>query len=250
MRCRVEHCFKAATRGVYAIRIDKVEKSLWTCLFFLLRFFFALWLASVDVHSAIHRQPASPASCLAIVSHDRRKNISLLIGDGMSVAKVSAALTYATPAGFAAHAFARSDQSEIALWFLKNRIDVLLWGGWRFFPRIKASGRIRAIYCRKRLRQGMRCHSARAAAAKLIPPLLAFDSAVREALDFAQSGGNTLLAVTADHETGGIALTVGRRKQSYSRWPGPPKDTPRSPCPFLSIALASWIFPNSAITPS
>ncbi len=34
-----------------------------------------------------------------------------------------------------------------------------------------------------------------------------FDDAVRAALDFAEKDGNTLVVVTADHETGGLALT-------------------------------------------
>lgn len=42
-----------------------------------------------------------------------------------------------------------------------------------------------------------------------IEQTLAFDSAVREALEFAQSDGNTLVVATADHETGAMALVGG-----------------------------------------
>jgi alkaline phosphatase len=38
----------------------------------------------------------------------------------------------------------------------------------------------------------------------------AFDAAVAVALDFATTDGNTLLVVTADHETGGLALSPDR----------------------------------------
>ena len=36
-----------------------------------------------------------------------------------------------------------------------------------------------------------------------------FDEAVKNALDFAAKDGNTLVIVTADHETGGLTLTGG-----------------------------------------
>lgn len=41
-----------------------------------------------------------------------------------------------------------------------------------------------------------------------------FDKAVNLALDFAQKDGNTLVVVTADHETGGISLTGGEKNSS------------------------------------
>jgi alkaline phosphatase len=40
-----------------------------------------------------------------------------------------------------------------------------------------------------------------------------FDTAVKEALDFAQLDGNTLLVVTADHATGGLTL-IGQNKEN------------------------------------
>lgn len=48
-----------------------------------------------------------------------------------------------------------------------------------------------------------------------------FDTAVKEALDFAEKDGNTLVVVTADHETGGLTLTDGslterKAKPSFS----------------------------------
>lgn len=42
--------------------------------------------------------------------------------------------------------------------------------------------------------------------------LIDFDRAVRLALDFAKTNGNTLVIVTADHETGGLSLPAGNLK--------------------------------------
>jgi alkaline phosphatase len=43
----------------------------------------------------------------------------------------------------------------------------------------------------------------------LLEELLDFDQAVGEVLDFARKDGNTLVIITADHETGGMGLTGG-----------------------------------------
>ena len=43
----------------------------------------------------------------------------------------------------------------------------------------------------------------------LITELVDFDNAVGKALDFAEKDGNTLVIVTADHETGGIGIKAG-----------------------------------------
>ena len=43
----------------------------------------------------------------------------------------------------------------------------------------------------------------------IIAEMLDFDEAIGEVLDFAQKDGNTLVVVTADHETGGYALNPG-----------------------------------------
>jgi len=46
----------------------------------------------------------------------------------------------------------------------------------------------------------------------IIEELLDFDEAVGEALAFAKEDGNTLVIVTADHETGGMAVIAGDMK--------------------------------------
>ena len=43
----------------------------------------------------------------------------------------------------------------------------------------------------------------------LVSEMIDFDEAIGEALDFAEKDGNTLVIVTADHETGGFTLSAG-----------------------------------------
>jgi len=43
----------------------------------------------------------------------------------------------------------------------------------------------------------------------LVEELLDFDRAIGEALEFAAKNGETLIVVTADHETGGVGVTDG-----------------------------------------
>jgi alkaline phosphatase len=46
----------------------------------------------------------------------------------------------------------------------------------------------------------------------IVDEMLDFDKAIGAALDFAEKDGNTLVVITADHETGGFALTDGDMK--------------------------------------
>jgi alkaline phosphatase len=43
----------------------------------------------------------------------------------------------------------------------------------------------------------------------IVEDMLDFDRAIGEALEFAAKNGETLIIVTADHETGGVAITDG-----------------------------------------
>lgn len=45
----------------------------------------------------------------------------------------------------------------------------------------------------------------------IITEMLDFDKAIKEALDFAEKDGNTLVVITADHETGGFSITGGKK---------------------------------------
>jgi len=51
-------------------------------------------------------------------------------------------------------------------------------------------------------------------ATQIVAEMLDFDDAVGEVLRFAEKDGNTLVIVTADHETGGMALLRGADKES------------------------------------
>ncbi|MCD8538543.1 MAG: alkaline phosphatase [Leadbetterella sp.] len=49
----------------------------------------------------------------------------------------------------------------------------------------------------------------------VVTEMLDFDRLVGEALRFADSNGETLVIVTADHETGGLTLLDGDTKRGY-----------------------------------
>jgi len=49
----------------------------------------------------------------------------------------------------------------------------------------------------------------------IIQEVLDFDEAVGKALDFAEKNGNTLVIVTADHETGGFSLSSAKKKVPF-----------------------------------
>jgi len=51
----------------------------------------------------------------------------------------------------------------------------------------------------------------------LISELIDFDEAIGKALDFAEKDGNTLVIVTADHETGGFTLSATPKKTEEGR---------------------------------
>jgi len=49
----------------------------------------------------------------------------------------------------------------------------------------------------------------------IITEMLDFDRAIGKVLDYAEKDGNTLVVITADHETGGLALTGGDLDSQY-----------------------------------
>ncbi|GAB4267432.1 MAG: alkaline phosphatase [Candidatus Rifleibacteriota bacterium] len=52
---------------------------------------------------------------------------------------------------------------------------------------------------------------------RIMSEICDFDTAVNEALDFAQKDGNTLVVVTADHETGGLTLPDGSLEEKKAQ---------------------------------
>ena len=47
----------------------------------------------------------------------------------------------------------------------------------------------------------------------IVEEMLDFDKVIGEALEFAEKDGETLIVVTADHETGGMAITGGNMQK-------------------------------------
>ena len=180
-------------------------------------------------------------------------------------------ITHATPAGFGAHERERNNERDIAPQYLRQKIDVLLGGGEKFFLPKSTPGSERldtrdliteagaAGYAVVRTREELvsakqskllglfakgymefktsepsvaemaskalevlekkgtgfflmieggqidtACHANDTK--KALQQTLDFDEAVKTALAFARKNGNTLVLVTADHETGGMAI--------------------------------------------
>ncbi len=187
--------------------------------------------------------------------------------NGKSTGLVCAcALTHATPAGFAAHVFKRSQYEEIAFWLALSDLDVLFGGGYDHFnsTNYPSLSLLQSKMTVATNTAAFRELGTPAKAAALLypvhPPLAAerevplkeltqkaleilsqnedgfflmvegsqidwmghqnnagglvsevadFDEAVGAALDFAEIDEDTLVIVTADHETGGYAIIDG-----------------------------------------
>ena len=194
---------------------------------------------------------------------------------GMATGLVATStITHATPASFAAHVRARSNQAAIAVDFIANRVNVILGGGREFFmPQTDHESRrlddrniveeaisagyefvqtkaelensngsyvlglfengplttnapeptieemtIKAIEILSRNDNGFFLmvegsqidwgeHDNDGDYA--IRQMLMFDLAIKRAVEFAENNGETLLVITADHETGGMTINGG-----------------------------------------
>jgi alkaline phosphatase len=69
-----------------------------------------------------------------------------------------------------------------------------------------------------------------------------FDQAVGEALEFAKKDGNTLVIVTADHETGGLTLTNGDFENKSVTANFSTKKHTGSPVPVFAYGPGSQVF--------
>ena len=76
----------------------------------------------------------------------------------------------------------------------------------------------------------------------LISEFKDFDSAVSKALSFAKKDGNTLVIVTADHESGGLALTGGNVEKSRIRGSFSSRGHTGSMVPVFSYGPSSNLF--------
>ena len=192
----------------------------------------------------------------------------------------SCSITHATPACFIAHAASRSSTQDIATFFLKTDLDLLIGGGMKYFnertedqrnlltemtakgwdvhdfsqqgqlakipldparpfawfsareepePALKGrdylpvAAKLAPDFLKKRSTKGFflmlegsqidwACHANDAPRA--VSEMLDFDAAVGEILRFAEADGHTLVVVTADHETGGMAIEQGSSMDS------------------------------------
>ncbi|HND88073.1 MAG TPA: alkaline phosphatase [Saprospiraceae bacterium] len=199
---------------------------------------------------------------------------------GMATGLVaSCSITHATPAAFIAHAPNRASTQDIATFFLKTDLDLLIGGGMRNFnertedqrnliEEMKTKGwqvndftqkqlskltldpahpfawftardepdpvtkgrdylpqaaKAAPVFLKKRSDKGFflmlegsqidwACHANEGSRA--IREMLDFDAAVGEILRFAEHDGQTLVVVTADHETGGMAIEQGSAMDS------------------------------------
>lgn len=108
------------------------------------------------------------------------------------------------------------------VWFTALEEPVSVANGRKYLP---AAARMAPAFLSKRSDKGFflmiegsqidwACHANKAEDAVL--EMLDFDQAIGEVLEFAKKDGNTLVIVTADHETGGMALLRGETKETLT----------------------------------
>lgn len=181
----------------------------------------------------------------------------------------SGAITDATPAAFYAHQPDRMFEREIAHDFLREPVDILIGGGYRYFKEEKVLDTLRqrgyqvgtvfdqmaglkrpfvllddqsvvalhkgrTDFLQKSLQKALHDLAGNPAGffvmaegaqidygghanemGYVVREMLDFDQTVGEAIRFADSNGETLVIITADHETGGLSLLDGNLKRGY-----------------------------------
>lgn len=76
----------------------------------------------------------------------------------------------------------------------------------------------------------------------MVNEVLDFDRAVGKALDFAEKEGNTLVVITADHETGGIAIQGGNYEKQEVAVQYTTGGHSASPVPFFAYGPGAKLF--------
>ena len=76
----------------------------------------------------------------------------------------------------------------------------------------------------------------------VVTEMLDFDDLVGAALEFADNDGETLIIVTADHETGGLSLLDGDVKKGYVSGNFSTNDHTAIPVPVFAYGLRSFLF--------
>ncbi|HRI58478.1 MAG TPA: alkaline phosphatase, partial [Saprospiraceae bacterium] len=193
----------------------------------------------VATSSITHATPASFIAHVAdrseyeaIAAFFLQTDLDLLIGGGLKYFNQRSADQRNLEAELSAKGVAVSDFSKKKLsdltlspdqpfaWFSAVEEPGSAFQGRDYLP---LAARISPDYLKKRSEKGFflmiegsqidwACHANNAPDA--VREMLDFDLAIGEALKFAQADGNTLVIVTADHETGGMALEQGHAKDS------------------------------------
>jgi alkaline phosphatase len=76
----------------------------------------------------------------------------------------------------------------------------------------------------------------------LVTEVMDFDKVVGKAMEFADSNGETLIIVTADHETGGLTLTGGDYSKGYIAGQFSTEDHTASPVPVFAYGPQAHLF--------
>ena len=76
----------------------------------------------------------------------------------------------------------------------------------------------------------------------VVTEVMDFDKAIGKAMQFADGNGETLVIVTADHETGGLTLTDGDYKKGYVNGQFSTNDHTAVPVPVFAYGPQSQLF--------
>lgn len=76
----------------------------------------------------------------------------------------------------------------------------------------------------------------------IVSEVMDFDKVIGKAMQFADSNGETLVIVTADHETGGLTLLDGDYKKGYVGGQFSTTDHTATPVPVFAYGPRSQLF--------
>ena len=184
-------------------------------------------IALISTYSANNRVTDSAAAGTALACGSKTNNgtlgldprggrlqslIEWAVAEGMPAGiAVKCHLQHATPAAFYAHVPDRGDEKAITRDLLASNIDVLIGAGRRLEKESPEGGSYRDAFGRRGfvlMVEGSLIDGASHGndAEKILAEMRDFERAVAAAMDFADRTPGTLVVVTADHETGGLAI--------------------------------------------
>ncbi|MEQ1745570.1 MAG: alkaline phosphatase [Saprospiraceae bacterium] len=200
---------------------------------------FGLATGLVSTSSITHATPAAfvahvkdRSSMEEIATHFLKTDVDLLIGGGMRyfIARTNDQRNLSqelTDKGYVVSDFLQKKLSECVLdpqrpfvWFSAVKEPQAIDEGRDYLP---LASRLAPDFLARRSEKGFflmiegaqidwACHGNKDSLT--VDEMLDFDQAIGEVLRFAEKDGNTLVIVTADHETGGMALLRGADRQS------------------------------------